>query len=1272
MRNLKRVLSLAMAAAMLIGMMVISAGAASTYEDFTDKGEITNTEAVKTMVSLGVINGKDDGSYFDPDGIVTRAEMAALIARCLNGGVDPSLGDGASTTTFSDTKGHWAEPYIAYCANLGIINGKGDGTFGPDETVTGTAAAKMFLCALGYRSDIEKLTGPGWDLNTDSKANEVGLYANLGGLTPSSGLNRDNTAQLIYNGVQANMVVYRNNYGEYSGVITSQPVNGPGSTDSTMLDVRFGVVKVEGVVEGNEFFTLDGAPQREGKTRLNILKKTSYGDVNEGVTFNVTTSADLIGQKVVLYVKPSSKLSPNPASDKVLGDAIVANSNKVVTTDGRYTDYTTTTFNRFLSNNGMKVVTPSATVAGTESYINYESKTPNIDKNLRGTELTAIDYNDDGVVDYLLAIERTLARVSVYNTNKNELTLSNGDKYDFDDVIGINDIASNDYVLYFEANGKAYAEVSEPVTATLESYVAYSSVTLDGTTYNMAYAGGKRDHTHLEKISDLTRFNNANNTGAHPMNTEMGVPKGSDAGEMELGDSYDLYLDKAGNIIAYEPADMTAGNYALVLETVRTTDSMNSNPEGRVSLLLADGTRVSGNLDMEGTQKNFERADSSVSTPRAFAEKYVNKYFDLYETNGDLKGTEGTAGDSATADTSRLAGTIVTYSETNGTYVLKPTNMISDASGNAKVWKANANSGTVGATTTVTGAVVKNMPSVSVGGQRVITNENTVFLFANGEFDTEKTTAIQGVSGLSSTAIPTGAIKAVAYNERTNVARVVYVNADSGTSSSNYSFVDKSATVRSIDGTTRYVYDSVNKDGEHVELITNIQSLSNGSGIYKVTTDSKGISSLTAATATTDESTYLDSIVAGATFNSVVGRIDSIDGGVITVKDDNSRTFPLNVSGLEGVYVDDASAPSKVSLSVGQMVAVSFKKDNSKAVVESVFVTELFSDEIQPYAAAPVVTVKSGTDKGLTMSDKTLAVKGANDAAETATATGFADTTVETIDVTIAARAGTVVESATLTVGGTDVPLTNTPATTDGSRQALNIDMESEGAKEIRISVTVKGAEGTQARTQTYTYKLDLTVSGAPDTYSITVNGTPDAGNHQAGETVQIAAVTGATKAIAYYVNGGKYYTLKADKSWEEHADLATAKANGVDIKAGVADVEMPAFDVVVIGQYDIAAPTQAAGFAATGGITALANNSTATEAWYGEEVVVKFTTTGDVSNSGNPVVVTATVKTATNSTGTPVTKSLADGTTAGDFETAAFTMPGEAVTAIELSASAN
>ena len=73
MRNLKRALSLMLSAALIIGMMVISAGAVSAG-DFTDADEITNEEAVSVLASLGVITGKDDGSY-DPAGTITRAEM---------------------------------------------------------------------------------------------------------------------------------------------------------------------------------------------------------------------------------------------------------------------------------------------------------------------------------------------------------------------------------------------------------------------------------------------------------------------------------------------------------------------------------------------------------------------------------------------------------------------------------------------------------------------------------------------------------------------------------------------------------------------------------------------------------------------------------------------------------------------------------------------------------------------------------------------------------------------------------------------------------------------------------------------------------------------------------------------------------------------------------------------------------------------------------------------------------------------------------------------
>ena len=122
MRNLKRALSLALAAIMLVGMMVVSASAAS-YNDLTDKDQIVNCLLYTSDAALGVINGKEDGSYFDPTGNVTRAEMAKMIATVLNQGADVDGLYVGMNTGLTDVKGHWAESYINYCYSLGIIAG---------------------------------------------------------------------------------------------------------------------------------------------------------------------------------------------------------------------------------------------------------------------------------------------------------------------------------------------------------------------------------------------------------------------------------------------------------------------------------------------------------------------------------------------------------------------------------------------------------------------------------------------------------------------------------------------------------------------------------------------------------------------------------------------------------------------------------------------------------------------------------------------------------------------------------------------------------------------------------------------------------------------------------------------------------------------------------------------------------------------------------------------------------------------------------------------
>ncbi|OUO30920.1 S-layer homology domain-containing protein, partial [Flavonifractor sp. An306] len=116
MRNLKRTLSLVLAALMLMSMMVVGAGAAT--KDFTDSDEIQHKEAVEVMVALNVVSGKDDGSYFAPTDTFTREEMAKVVSYVMNGGVEPVVGTKV-TPTYSDIKGIWSEKYIEYCTSMG-------------------------------------------------------------------------------------------------------------------------------------------------------------------------------------------------------------------------------------------------------------------------------------------------------------------------------------------------------------------------------------------------------------------------------------------------------------------------------------------------------------------------------------------------------------------------------------------------------------------------------------------------------------------------------------------------------------------------------------------------------------------------------------------------------------------------------------------------------------------------------------------------------------------------------------------------------------------------------------------------------------------------------------------------------------------------------------------------------------------------------------------------------------------------------------------------
>ena len=104
-------------------------------------------EAVKTLSELGIFKGDDYGN-FNPDSTITRAETAAVMCRLV--GVQEEIGS-TTQSVFSDVPStHWAAGYVAKASELGIINGHGDGTFGPSDPVTYEQIITMLVRAWGY------------------------------------------------------------------------------------------------------------------------------------------------------------------------------------------------------------------------------------------------------------------------------------------------------------------------------------------------------------------------------------------------------------------------------------------------------------------------------------------------------------------------------------------------------------------------------------------------------------------------------------------------------------------------------------------------------------------------------------------------------------------------------------------------------------------------------------------------------------------------------------------------------------------------------------------------------------------------------------------------------------------------------------------------------------------------------------------------------------------------------------------------------------------
>ena len=135
--------------------------------------------------------------------------------------------------------------------------------------------------------------------------------------------------------------------------------------------------------------------------------------------FNVSTPVDMLGKAVTMYVKKTTIL----ADSTVYGAPVVSDVNTVIETGEKVTGGDSKdgdSLAALLKGTGL------ATDKATEYYHNYEEvaiDSADVDDimNVKGAALTVIDNDNDGYVNYVISVEKSLTHVSGVSS-KNETT----------------------------------------------------------------------------------------------------------------------------------------------------------------------------------------------------------------------------------------------------------------------------------------------------------------------------------------------------------------------------------------------------------------------------------------------------------------------------------------------------------------------------------------------------------------------------------------------------------------------------------------------------------------------------------------------------------------------------------------------------------------------------------------------------------------------------------------------------------------------------------
>ena len=606
MKNLKKVLALVLAFACAFTMF---AGAAS----YSDKADIKATTAVDMLSSLGVIQGYEDGS-FKPNTTVTRAQMAKMIFTIMNGGNDNANAYASLPTKFTDLPtAAWAQGYVRYLQNTGIIAGKSVTKFAPNDTVTGLEAAKMVLVAAGYNAQKAGLTGAAWAQNTMKYGQLNNLFEDVDA-DLNAALPRQYAAQILYNALDMKRVVWSNDINDFKN---ATDVSGEKTIGEKYMDLYKTSAEV-----------LTSVKKTSGKDtyEIKLADEVKYADDKKEQEFTKvpTDVSDLLGLKVKVLVRVKTNGDQDVygvyADDdsKVIATGTVGQLESVGAASDKKTKLAGTEYKMDDTRNGLKVI-----------YANQGQSTDKLSKiegqkdisEVAGT-VKLVDTNGNNKVDTVVVTPAVVGQVT-YAGSKS-VTISNkvGSK-DIDDLDIYEGYAKDDWTVvtsdtYTASGDTAVAKIdvtTAKVTSTKKNNSTVTEVKVNdewykiadnaevdtlkaGNTYDFAIVGNyvvNADETEADSSDVLvvTDFEDAKN--------------GMQSSTTQKVKAY--FLDGSSKTITVEKLDLIADD-GKDEEDVSAVNSIDAND---VNKLYSYSTRSNGNYTLKALGKDNKAGYESIS-----------------------------------------------------------------------------------------------------------------------------------------------------------------------------------------------------------------------------------------------------------------------------------------------------------------------------------------------------------------------------------------------------------------------------------------------------------------------------------------------------------------------------------------------------------------------------------------------------------------------------------------------------------------------------------